>query len=455
MNALGRIGLALGLVVMGGCAARPREPQTLEAWIQSAGAPLTPAPLRLGALDEAFRRVQVVGLGEATHGQHESFELKRRLTLHLVREHGFRCVAYEASAASVEACDAYISGRSADRTAALDSLGMLIWQVEENGALLDELREWNRRAGADERVRFLGCDAQDGAAVARSLGALLRRAVPDRAEELERAARELVERGERAIQLLFTGQREEFDALQADAARVAEQIDALAASTTEREQAAELLLRRRELMAVITMYAMPGGRDRAMAELLLAQLRGGPSPERCVVWAHNAHVQRGPLGYLQSEELAMGGHLAAALGERYYAVGFAFGEGEFQANAPGPDGRWGYRRYRLSPAPEGSLEHALGRAREGDFALDLRSAPSAPAVTAWLDSGHGQRWFGGYGVPDDCDERTSDVATLFPTFPRRDFDALVYMAHTRAAEPLDPARLLTAPAPDPQRGTPR
>lgn len=445
MNALSRIGLALGLVVIGGCAARPREPQTLDAWIQSAAAPLSAGPLRLGALDEAFRQVQVVGLGEATHGQHEAFELKRRLTLHLVREHGFRCVAYEASAASVEPCDAYISGLSADRKAALDALGMLIWQVEENGALLDDLRAWNERAAPGERVRFIGCDAQDGEAVAGSLSLLVQRAAPEQAAELERTARELLERAPSALQRLFSGQREEFDELQRAAERFAQRLHELAALSSNSQLAQALTLRRQEFLACLTMFATPGGRDRAMAELLLAQLRAEPSPERCVVWAHNAHLQRSPLGYLQSEELAMGGHLAAALGERYYAVGFAFGQGEFQANAQGPDGRWGFRRYRLSPAPEGSLEHALGRAREGDFALDLRSAPSAPAVTAWLDSGHGQRWFGGYRVPDDCDERTSDVATLHPTFPRRDFDALVYMAHTRAAEPLDPDRLLQTP----------
>jgi len=67
-------------------------------------------------------------------------------------------------------------------------------------------------------------------------------------------------------------------------------------------------------------------------------------------------------------------------------------------------------------------------------------------VTTWLDSGHGQRWFGGYSVADDCDQRTADAATLLATFPRRDLDALVDLARTRAAEPLDPARLLEAPA---------
>ncbi len=434
-----RVGLAL--LALAGCAAPSREPQTLVQWIERSAAPLWSEPLELGGLAEHFAAAQVVGLGEATHGQHESFEFKRRLTLHLVREHGFRCIAYEASAASIEPSAAYISGRSADRQAALRGLGMLIWQIEENGALLDGLREWNERAGPGECVRFIGVDAQDGAAIARSLRLLLERAAPDQADSLARTARELLERAPSTIERLFSGQRDEFDELQRAAERFAQQLDLLAAPNSDSHLASELLLRRREFLAYVSMYATPGGRDRAMADLLLAQVRAEPSAERCVVWAHNAHVQRSELRYLGSDELAMGGHLAAALGERYYAIGFAFGEGEFQANARGPDGTWGFRRYRLSPPPGGSLEHALASARRGDFALDLRSAPRAPEITQWLERGHGQRWFGGYNIPDDCDQSTADASTLLPTFPRRDFDALVYLARTRAAEPLEGARI--------------
>ena len=31
----------------------------------------------------------------------------------------------------------------------------------------------------------------------------------------------------------------------------------------------------------------------------------------------------------------------------------------------------------------------------------MRAAPSAGPVAEWLAAGHGQRWYGGYGVPED------------------------------------------------------
>ena len=422
------------------CSSAPRKDLSVQDWLRESAIPLEPEANRFGDLDVQFARARVVGLGEATHGQRECFEWKRRLTMHLVREHGYRVVAYEASSSRARAVDDYIAGRSADPRAAVQGLGMLIWDVVENAELLEELRQWNRGAAPDERVRFIGVDAQDGAAAVARLGALLS---ADGQAWTPRCTALLAEL-QPATQQLFSGDRQAFDTLQAEVLALAAELKSAAlAAPDSREARAERDLRVREFVAAASMYGTRGGRDQAMAELLLGQL-GQLGPEaRCVLWAHNAHVTRGALRYLGSEELAMGGHLGAALGQGYYALAFSFGEGEFQANAMGADGSWGFQRYHLSAAPVGSLEHVLGSAVPFDFAIDLRSAPTAPAVQAWLDAGHGQRWFGGYQVPDDCDARTRDAASLLQTFPRAEFDGLIHLARTTAARPIDERRLLS------------
>jgi len=119
----------------------PPEPPhaDVQRWLRSSAAPLTSADL-FTALDPMLKEVRVLALGEATHGQHESFELNRAWTMHLVRNTGYRYVAYEASASKARACEEYIAGRNNDRAEALSGLGMLIWMVEENAALLDDLR---------------------------------------------------------------------------------------------------------------------------------------------------------------------------------------------------------------------------------------------------------------------------------------------------------------------------
>lgn len=415
------------------CAAQPHTP-ALNTWLRAAAVHAPTGTLDAGRIAAQLADARVVGLGEATHGQHEAFDLKRRLTMALIREHGFRTVAYEASASQARACNDYIQGRSADRAAAMRGFGMLIWDIEENAALLDDLRAWNATATAADRVRFIGFDAQDGGTVAARIGEL----VADTA--LAGRVHALVERHGMATQQLFQGDRAAFDALSAEIDAV--ERDLAQASITPGADRHELRLRGQELRAFITMYGTPGGRDREMAELLLAQL--GPD-ERCVAWAHNAHVQRSALGYLGVEDPAMGGHLATALKQDYYALGFAFGSGGFQANAPDSTGRWGFKRYHHSAPATGSLEAELAATGLGDLFVDLRSAPADSSLQRWLHTGHGHRWWGGYQVPDDCDERTRDAAQLMPMVPADDFDGLVFLLRTTPAVPTDRSRIIPPP----------
>jgi erythromycin esterase len=153
-------------------------------------------------------------------------------------------------------------------------------------------------------------------------------------------------------------------------------------------------------------------------------------------------VTRGALRYLGSDEPAMGGHLARALGDAYYALGFLFGSGLFQANARAEDGRFGFRRYAIPAPPAGALEEPFVAAGRGDLLVDLRAAPTDGVVGAWLAAGHGQRWFGGYDIAADYAEVSRDAARLLPTFPRADFDGLAFLATTTPAQPRDPTRLL-------------
>ncbi|MBL7984573.1 MAG: erythromycin esterase family protein [Flavobacteriales bacterium] len=401
------------------------------AWLQEQAIPLNnrdPGVSRLATLLSASR---VIGLGEATHGQHESFDLKRRATMELVRHHGCRTVAYEASASKARACNDYIQGRTDDRAAAMRGFGMLIWAVEENAALLDDLRAWNAAAAPADRVRFIGFDAQDGEAVVERIGGLIR----DTA--MTGRLNALLERAGGAMQQLFQGDRRAFEALGSDLDRLERDFGTV--KLPHQDEQAELLLRATELRAHILMYATPGGRDKAMADLLLAQLG---TDEKCVVWAHNGHVKRSALDYLGTEELAMGGHLANALHMDYYALGFAFGYGDFQANAPDSTGRWGFKRYHHTALASGSLEADLAATGLGDLAVDLRSAPPDTTVQRWLTTPHGQRWWGGYNVPDDCDERTRDASQLMPMTPANDFDGLVFFARTTAAVPVDRSRII-------------
>lgn len=420
--------LLLYLLLLSASPGRCQEaPPPVSRWLQTSALELRDTARLANTLAQA----RVIGLGEATHGQHEAFELKRRLTMQLIRQHGYRTVAYEASSSKARACNDYIQGLTTDRAEAMRGFGMLIWSIEENAALLDDLRAWNAQAAPADRVRFIGFDAQDGDAVADRIGELVNDSV------LAGRVRALVADAGPAMQQLFQGDRAAFDSLSVRLWAIDHDLQSLSSLPSDARKA--LVVHRVELSSFVTMYGTPGGRDDAMAELLMLQTE--PS-DKCVVWAHNQHVKRSALDYLGTDELAMGGHLALALKNNYYALGFAFGAGAFQANAPDSTGRWGFKRYNHTAPATGSLEETFATNDLGDFAIDLRSAPTDTAVQRWLHTGHGHRWWGGYQVPDDCDERTRDASQLMPMTPANDFDGLVFFLRTTAAVPLDKSRII-------------
>lgn len=418
--------------------------ETVEQWIQRSSVTLdlessTWDRDALGSFTQRLQSIRVLGLGEATHGQHEVFELKRKLTMYLIRHEGWRTVAYEASSSALTAAQSYIDGNSDDRNVATSALGMLIWQIEENGALLDDLRAWNRECQKEDRVELIGIDAQDPQAVIGQFERLVGASDPQLIKESQAAA----EKSRNLMASVMQGKNVAWKSFSDEVDALVEKLKSK--STVAKATEYEYRLRLLELQQALTIYQSPSNRDLAMAKLLLRQLEDRGPKSRCVVWAHNGHVQRSPLRYLGSEDLAMGGHIAKSLGDKYYAIGVAFGAGEFQANAQTEGGRWGFRRYRLSAAPLGSLESTLSCQPLPCYLLDLRDAPVSPSVLSWLNAGHGQRWYGGYKVPENYDELARDAAMLLPTFPRVDFDGIVYVAKTTAATPIDSKLIIEKP----------
>jgi erythromycin esterase len=409
----------LSWVALSACSTTAEAPQDVDGWLKHAAVPLGNIEEAAASFVSATREARVIGLGEATHGQHEAFELKRELTLALVRDGGVRVVAYEASASRARACDEYVSGSSDDLEAAIKGLGMLIWAVEENAELLRELRAWNLAHSGRERVRFIGVDVQDPSATVARIAELL----GAEAGELPARLKAWTARLEPAVGELWKGDPDPYLRLRTD-------FEALERDVRAASDAPELALRLAELSRAHAMFHSAGGRDRAMAEMLLLQL--GPD-ERAVVWAHDLHITRGPLDYAGTAETGMGGCLAETLGPRYYALGFAFGEGEFQALDTTPDNQWQFRTYHVPAAPAGSIEHDLARALGHDAWLDLRGAPTSGPIAQWLDASRGFRWFGGYRIPEGIDQPSTDTTGWQRTVPRRDFDGWAFHAVTSAA----------------------
>ena len=323
----------------------------------------------------AFDEATVIGLGEATHGTREFFRLKHRLIRYLVERQEVRLFGLEANFAETLALDRYVRYGEGDPEEALAGVYFWTWNTEELLALVEWLRAFNDGREVGDRVRFYGFDAQFTAGPAAALDSYLRTA--DRLAELGI--------GDDPASLDDDGRLADDEETRVARLDAADRVVTTAGERLDIQEAAHVAatdrgtwqLARRHLRTLAqtrdhkrARHTDDSGRaiavrDRAMAANVAWMLDyANTDMDRIVLWAHNAHVSR-------TEDRAtdgtgapsMGYHLAERYGEEYYALGFDFAGGTFQALADINDG-YELQACSLGDPPRGSLTASLAASED-------------------------------------------------------------------------------------------
>ncbi|WBQ01979.1 erythromycin esterase family protein [Kribbella sp. CA-293567] len=383
----------------------------------------------LAPLGKALAGVRVVGLGEATHGTREFFQLKHRLFEYLVTELGYSVLAMEASESATPAVDAYVRGGAGDAATVVDGLGFWTWRTEEVVALVEWMRSYNSGRPAVEQIGFVGIDPQRCSASVAAVRRFLAESVPDRLAAFEEGFGSLAAAPpgsapdperlvvKEAQQLIPFLEAKGASAEVVRHARILERVGDLVSRPKEHKDPAE------------TVFAV---RDAYLADAIVWLADEDPS-RRIAVWAHNGHLAAGR----QSPELRpMGQHLRERFGAEYYAVALLFGSGAFRARRlrpgpwPGPmDGP--IVANSIDRGGFNALEGQLAAATPGDHFLDLRGAGEAPeAVRRWLAEPQMFRSFGAYV------QRWTYKLHFAPTLLAKEYDGLAYVATSSPSTPL-------------------
>ena len=387
---------------------------------------------------------RVVGLGEATHGTREFFQLKHRVFQYLVEREGFRTFAIEAVFEPAIRIDRYIKGGEGDVEALVNGLGFWTWDTEEVIELVEWMRAYNARGG--DPLNFYGFDVQDG-------GDALKRALAFAAAH---AGEETA-----ALRAGF-GPYLSFDELEGDARERARARLNSPANLTGMHRAAtdlSLYIERQEARltasAGIDEYRLAQGaarvavwwlsmalqpdewiylrstsvtdvRDRGMADMVhwISAVEG--SEERIALWAHNAHV--GKIRDADGDRM-MGMLLDNELGSDYYAIGFAFERGSFQAFRPATeDQRAQFMEHTVGAADEDSVDGLLADVGSDVFFVDLGRAGREISVRNWLGKPRRMRWTGA--------RYSDELEALHPPVPvLAMFDGLIFVRETTRARP--------------------
>lgn len=393
--------------------------------------------------------VQIVLLGEATHGTHEFYRARAEITKRLITDYGFNAIALEADWPDCYQVNRYIRGMGTDPNAdqALSGFKRFptwMWRNRDVLELVEWLNTYNKQRAYEKQVGFYGLDLY-------SLHASMA-AVVNYLDQVDRAGAQRarfryacfdqfgidphnysyatayggVEACEEAVILQLLELRQHAaEYLQRDGLRVAD--DFFFA-----EQNAKLVKNAEEYYRLMfhTKISSWNLRDRHMSDTLnslVNHLGTSKRSAKVVVWAHNSHVGDARATEMgRRGEFNIGQLVRQHYGERALNVGFTTCMGTVTAahnwDEPG-------QRRRVRGALPGSYERLFHDTGLPAFLLILDQHPQ---LVSALRMPRLERAIGVLYRPD-----TERVSHYFEASLPDQFDVLIHIDQTRAVEPLD------------------
>ena len=401
------------------------------------------------AVLEHIGDARFVLLGEATHGTHEFYQERARITERLIVEHGFTAVALEADWPDAYRVNRYVRGEGADRDAeeSLRDFKRFPSWMWRNSAFLDFagwLRAYNQTAPEQQRAGVYGLDLYSlFTSIEEVVRYLDRVDAPAAARARERyACFDHFNEDSQAYGYAATTGLE--DSCEREVVAQLVELQKAAAAYAARdgnlaedeyffaEQNARLAKNAEEYYRSMFRGRVSSWnlRDRHMVDTLDALVRHlgrrQPNP-KVVVWAHNSHLgNAGATEMGRRGELNVGQLMRTRFGTSARLIGFTTHDGTVTA-ASEWDGPAELKR--VQPSLPGSIEHVLHETEIPRFFLDLRG--HRRALDAFQHP-YLERAIGVIYRPE-----TERMSHYFQTRLLDQFDSVIHIDRTRGVEPLE------------------
>lgn len=397
----------------------------------------------LDPLMERIGNARIVMLGEASHGTHEYYTWRSRITKRLIREKGFQFIAVEGDWPDCYKINRYIKHYDKENTQALDVIRQFsrwptwMWANWEVIALTEWLHQYNDALPGQERIGFYGLDVYSLWDSLHEIRQYLGRVDPgllpaaddafqcfepyrrDEGRSYARAARMVTDSCEQEVINMLTDirLRMAYHDHDVEAAFNAEQ-NALITVNAEKYYRSML----------------EGGaaswniRDQHMQETLERLLKFHGRNARAIVWEHNTHIGDARATDMAAEGMFNIGELARKRfgDEEVVLVGF----GSYSGTVVAGD-NWGapMKTVKVPEAMSGSWESLMHEAGESDKLLLMDTLQDGWAV---IDEPIGHRAIGVVYNP-----RFEQYGNYVPSVMPARYDAFIYLDNTKALHPLD------------------
>lgn len=384
-----------------------------------------------------FNEVKIVGMGEATHGTKEFFNLKKETFKYLALNCHYRVFGIEASFGGCNYINDYVNSGIGNIDSAMHNLEFWTWQTEEVKDLILWIKDFNADKAQNEKIIFFGFDMQNYYSPIEYINTFLSRRKIDNYHELQEIIKPITSYSELALYYKLQDKKLHYSDtllkvnyslnvwLKKNKAKIE--------STYSEKQFETLQFCVENFHEAINMSQSAGYnyRDSCMAATIIKIQQ--QEDAKVFIWAHNGHINLSMNNTLMNP---MGAYLKKHYDQKYYSIGFVFSEGRFQA-FKGPDTFFGvlvkyvFARKKLYKGliecsvptyKKNTLTNYFERTGKPSFFIDLTKTENAVFTTP---------------------KHTYDIGAAFLNYKRssdkiiasKQFNGLIYFNHTSSATP--------------------
>ncbi len=271
--------------------------------------------------------VQIVGLGEATHGSVEFQESKLDVFKMLVEKEGYSAFCLEADFGDCLRANEFVQGGEGDAREIANNLSFNLYHTQQMADLLDWMREYNASVSEDKKIRFYGFDMQNPEKSVEYLYDYMKKnnITVKETSEIDYFIDE--NRTESMTEDHVKKVKEELEDIKKEV---------IAAATNDQDLDVIFATKAADNIATCVDYvfadkATLAARDRAMADNVswILDLEKKIGSGKIMLAAHDGHISKKPHSMVQS--VTMGGLLKEKYGDAYYSLGTDFFKGKTNA----------------------------------------------------------------------------------------------------------------------------
>ena len=290
-------------------------------------------------LKATFQDRRIIGLGEATHGTHDFQALKFRMFRFLVTDMGYKLFGIEANFAACRVVNEYILDGRGDPKNAIIGLRFWTWRTTDLLNMVEWMRQYNIGKPADQKIKFYGFDMQlERYSLSQLIDKLKKFNEPYFKEHFAKLLTLKIYDDDKNIFTKYSD--DETDSVKALITNVADYIKANEDTLSKLFSKDEIIFTERDITLLeqcleegiaankskTSSVLQNDVRDKYMAENIQWILDHEGANSKIMIWAHNRHIDKFGGNFSN-----LGSHLKNLYNDQYYAIGFDFNSGSFNA----------------------------------------------------------------------------------------------------------------------------